>query len=114
MTFYNKDGSYQIFLYNVSLLCIAINSAWQDLYEEWGSGQNDVEFLEVSILVSDTNAKVKPSKNSYGLTMHGIGWDEMLKQLLVLFKMETMAFGGELRHLLSSLQVVPLLLCPVY
>ncbi len=55
--------------------CIAITPAWQDLYEEWGSGQNDVEFLEVSILVSDTNAKVKAFKNSYGLTMHGIGWD---------------------------------------
>lgn len=55
--------------------CIAITPAWQDKYEEWGSGQHDVEFLEVSILVSDTNAKVKAFKNNYGLTMLGVGWD---------------------------------------
>ncbi|MEZ4911443.1 MAG: redoxin domain-containing protein [Saprospiraceae bacterium] len=55
--------------------CIAITPAWQDKYEEWGSGQYDVEFIEVSILVSDTNPKVKAFKNSYGLTMLGVGWD---------------------------------------
>lgn len=55
--------------------CISISPQWQQKYEDWGAGANDVEFIEASILGSDTNAKVKTFKTNYGLTMIGIGSD---------------------------------------
>ncbi|MBC7884536.1 MAG: redoxin domain-containing protein [Saprospiraceae bacterium] len=55
--------------------CIAITPQWQSKYVAWGSGDYDVEFMEASILTSDSNAKVTTFKNTYNLTMVGIGND---------------------------------------
>lgn len=53
--------------------CQAISPWFQNKYVEWGSGQNDVRFLELSTLTSDTNTKIRNFKNTYGLTMPGAG-----------------------------------------
>ncbi|MBK9734983.1 MAG: hypothetical protein IPO92_08460 [Saprospiraceae bacterium] len=53
--------------------CISIAPVWQQKYVQWGSGNNDVEFIEASILGSDTNVKVGTYKSTYGLTMKGVG-----------------------------------------
>jgi len=55
--------------------CIAISPQWQAKYVQQGSGQQGVEFMEVTTSSTDTNAKVKQFKNSLNLTMIGVGVD---------------------------------------
>ncbi len=53
--------------------CQAISPWFQSKYIEWGGGQNDVSFLELSTLTTDTNTKIRNFKNTYGLTMPAAG-----------------------------------------
>ncbi len=55
--------------------CTAIAPAFQNLYEEWGEGQYDVEFFELSTKSFDSNAEVASYKNGLGLTFPAAGED---------------------------------------
>lgn len=55
--------------------CVAISPAFQNLYEEWGEGDNDVEFIELSNKTFDSNADVKSYSQGLGLTFPGVGQD---------------------------------------
>lgn len=69
--------------------CIAITPQWQDKYEAWGSGNNDVEFLEATTITSDNNAKVNAFKANYGLTMKGISHEGNAPAIVDPFKTGT-------------------------
>ncbi|MEO6133330.1 MAG: redoxin domain-containing protein, partial [Saprospiraceae bacterium] len=45
--------------------CNQIAPYVETLYQNWGSGQEEVQFLELSILSSDTDAKVNAYKASH-------------------------------------------------
>jgi len=55
--------------------CNTIAPDVQELYVEWGEGNADVEFIELSILSSDDDAKVAGYKSQHGLTFIGAGGD---------------------------------------
>jgi thiol-disulfide isomerase/thioredoxin len=55
--------------------CASIAPSFQDLYEEWGEGQNDVQFFEFSNKTWDTNSDVHNWKTNLGLTFPGAGND---------------------------------------
>ncbi len=55
--------------------CNAIAPSVQTLYEEWGEGEFDVEFMELSNRSGDSNAEVQQYKNRHGLTFPGAGAD---------------------------------------
>ena len=55
--------------------CIALAPWMEEKYQDWGAGQYDVEFIELSILNSDSNADVAAYKAQYGNTFPGVGAD---------------------------------------
>jgi len=55
--------------------CNSVAPSVQALYEDWGEGQFDVEFMEVTIRQSDNDAKVQGFKNTHSLTFPGISAD---------------------------------------
>lgn len=55
--------------------CRAIAPSFQDLYEEWGEGNEDVQFIELSNKGFDTNSAVANYKAMFGLTFPGAGLD---------------------------------------
>jgi len=55
--------------------CNAIAPSVQELYEEWGEGQFDVQFFELSVRTSDSNSNVATYKNRHNLTFPGAGND---------------------------------------
>lgn len=55
--------------------CISIAPQVQGSYEQWGEGQYDVEFIELSTQAFDSNADVAQYKNTYNLTFPGAGKD---------------------------------------
>ena len=55
--------------------CIAISPSFQQLYEEWGEGNNDVQFIELSNKSFDSNADVQSYSNGLGLSFPGVGED---------------------------------------
>jgi thiol-disulfide isomerase/thioredoxin len=55
--------------------CNTIAPSVQELYEEWGEGNADVQFLELSILSSDDDTKVTGYKNRHSLTFPSAGGD---------------------------------------
>lgn len=55
--------------------CRAVAPSMQTLYEEWGEGQNDVQFIELSIRSGDSNADVAGYKSTFNLTFPGAGFD---------------------------------------
>ncbi len=55
--------------------CISIAPVFQDLYEDWGEGLYDVEFMELSNKGWDSNADVLAYQTSNGLTYIGAGND---------------------------------------
>ena len=55
--------------------CRAISPSFQALYEEWGEGNNDVQFIEISNKSFDSNADVQSYSESFGLTFPGVGDD---------------------------------------
>lgn len=55
--------------------CNTIVPHVQNLYEDWGEGSGDVEFIELSIMGWDTNSKVLTHQVNHGLTFVGVGSD---------------------------------------
>jgi len=55
--------------------CRAIAPSIQTLYEEWGEGEHDVEFIELSNKSFDSNLDVKEYKEEFNLTFPGAGED---------------------------------------
>ncbi|MEM9821393.1 MAG: T9SS type A sorting domain-containing protein [Bacteroidota bacterium] len=55
--------------------CNAIAPSLQDLYEEWGEGNEDVEFFSMSILSIDDNADIHDYETMHDLTFTGAGND---------------------------------------
>lgn len=55
--------------------CNTIAPSVQDLYEDWGSGNYDVQFIEITNKSFDSNADVALYKIKHGLTFPGIGDD---------------------------------------
>lgn len=55
--------------------CNGIAPFVQELYEEWGEGNFDVQFIELSIKESDDNDYVSTYKNRHNLTFPGAGED---------------------------------------
>ena len=53
--------------------CNAIAPNVQALYEDWGEGQGDVEFFELSTMSGDSNAEIIEYKNRHGITFPGAG-----------------------------------------
>lgn len=53
--------------------CNTIAPLWQQKYVQHGSGTGNVEFLELSTKLTDSNNKVRLYKNSHSLTMPSIG-----------------------------------------
>jgi thiol-disulfide isomerase/thioredoxin len=55
--------------------CRAIAPSMQTLYEEWGEGEYDVEFIELSNKSFDSNLDVQGYKNDFNITFPGAGAD---------------------------------------
>ena len=55
--------------------CIQLAPWMEQKYQDWGAGQYDVEFIELSILNSDSNVDVANFKIQHGLTFPGVGAD---------------------------------------
>jgi len=55
--------------------CISHAPHLETLYQEWGAGQNDVEFLGLSDKTWDSNADVAAYEQMHGLSFHGAGMD---------------------------------------
>jgi len=55
--------------------CNAIAPSVQNLYEEWGEGQYDVEFMEITTRSSDDDGDVQMYKNTHSITFPGISAD---------------------------------------
>lgn len=55
--------------------CIELAPYVEPLYEEWGSGQGDVEFIGLSVQSDDTNADVAIFKTTYDVSYPGVGVD---------------------------------------
>jgi thiol-disulfide isomerase/thioredoxin len=55
--------------------CNTIAPYVQDLYETWGEGSGDVEFIELSIMSWDNNSNVLTNQINHGLTFIGAGAD---------------------------------------
>jgi len=53
--------------------CNAIAPSTQTLYEEWGAGEGDVEFISLSIRANDSDTDVNSYKNTHSLTYPGAG-----------------------------------------
>ena len=53
--------------------CLTLAPSMESFYQEWGAGENDVEFFELSVLSSDTDAKVNTYKSNFGMTFPGVG-----------------------------------------
>lgn len=55
--------------------CNAIAPSVQSLYVEWGEGQYDVEFLEVTTRANDDDIDVETYKNTHSISFPGISAD---------------------------------------
>ena len=55
--------------------CNSIAPSVQSLYEEWGEGEYDVEFIEATTRSNDDDMDVNTYKNTHGLTFPGISAD---------------------------------------
>jgi len=53
--------------------CNAIAPHLEPLYQKWGGGSADVQFIELSILQSDTDAKINVYKSSHSTTFPATG-----------------------------------------
>lgn len=55
--------------------CRSIAPSFQQLYEDWGSGNDEVEFIELSTQSFDHNQNIQNYKAEFGLTMPTVGVD---------------------------------------
>lgn len=53
--------------------CNSIAPQFQSLYEDWGEGTGDVQFIGLSVLSTDNNTKVIDYEDRHGLTFPGAG-----------------------------------------
>ncbi len=53
--------------------CNAIAPFLEPLYQSWGAGQADVQFIELSILQSDSDSKINVYKNTHSTTFPACG-----------------------------------------
>jgi len=53
--------------------CNAIAPGFQQKYEDWGEGQGDVEFFEISNKFADLDVRINQYKAMHGLTMPSVG-----------------------------------------
>jgi len=53
--------------------CNQIAPYMETLYQDWDAGQGDVQFIELSILATDTDVKVNDYKNSHATTYPAAG-----------------------------------------
>lgn len=56
-------------------ICKPYNEPFQDLYEEFGEGQDSVQFLLLTTKDWDSNAEIAAYRDEYGLTFPGAGND---------------------------------------
>lgn len=66
--------------------CIQLAPWMEEKYQNWGAGQYDVEFIELSTLSSDSNADVANFKIQYGVTFPGVGFDGGGKDAGLIYK----------------------------
>ncbi len=66
--------------------CIQLAPWMEEKYQNWGAGQYDVEFIELSILTSDSNADVAQYKIDRGITFPGAGFDGGGKDAAAIYK----------------------------
>lgn len=52
--------------------CISIASFAESLYQEWGAGQGDVEFIKITTQSFDNDAKILDFDDQYGVTFPGV------------------------------------------
>lgn len=55
--------------------CNAIAPHLEPLYQSWGGGDADVEFIELSTLTGDSDAEVNEYKTTHGTTYPAVGGD---------------------------------------
>lgn len=55
--------------------CISLAPWMEEKYQNWGAGEHDVEFIELSIQAFDSNADVAQYKVTHGLTFPSVGND---------------------------------------
>lgn len=55
--------------------CNSIAPSVQSLYEDWGEGEYDVEFMEITTRSNDDDMDVQTFKNTHGITFPGISDD---------------------------------------
>lgn len=53
--------------------CIQLAPFMEDFYQEWGAGENDVEFFELSDKSFDVDSRIINYKTAYGMTFPGVG-----------------------------------------
>ena len=53
--------------------CIQFAPFMEDYYQEWGAGENDVEFFELSDKSFDLDVNINTYKSNYGMTFPGVG-----------------------------------------
>jgi len=53
--------------------CIELAPFMEDFYQEWGAGENDVEFFELSDKSFDVDTRIINYKTTYGMTFPGVG-----------------------------------------
>ena len=66
--------------------CIQLAPWMEEKYQNWGAGQYDVEFIELSILAGDSNADVAQFKLNHGVTFPGAGFDGGGKDAAEIYK----------------------------
>ncbi|MFT6336857.1 MAG: thiol-disulfide isomerase/thioredoxin [Halioglobus sp.] len=66
--------------------CIQLAPWMEEKYQNWGAGQYDVEFIELSILTGDSNADVAQYKIDRGITFPGAGFDGGGKDAAQIYK----------------------------
>ena len=66
--------------------CIQLAPWMETKYQNWGAGQYDVEFIELSILTNDSNADVAQYKIDTGVTFPGAGFDGGGKDAAAIYK----------------------------
>ncbi len=63
------------FFFTSCSACKAIAPATEELYQEWGGGNGDVEFISLTILGNDDDTDVNNFKSQYGITYPGVSAD---------------------------------------
>lgn len=66
--------------------CNSLAPKIQDLYEKWGEGAYDVEFIEMTTKAGDSNADINGYKNKHQITFPGVSNSGGAKEVVDRFK----------------------------